>query len=241
MEMIQFMGRHTAQGTGLLTTMSLTTLLLASGSPRRKELLSVIGVPFEVMPADTDETPFPGEQPAAYVSRLAARKALFVVEKHPGSCVLGADTTVADNGILLGKPQSRLQAFEMLKQLGGRVHQVYTALALWDVHQKQLVSVLCKTPVPMRAYTDMEINDYVSSGDPMDKAGAYAIQNTRFHPAENFRGCFANVMGLPICHLTRILTQLGIPLQADVPAACQQYLAYQCQVYPAVLRGEDAG
>jgi septum formation protein len=198
-------------------------------------------VDFVVMPVNIDETAFRGEAPDLYVTRLAKEKTLIATKKDHRSLVLGADTTVADLKDVLGKPESQQHATEMLKRLRGREHQVYTALALWNEEKQSLSTNLCRTRVPMRNYSDDELEKYVKSGDPMDKAGAYAIQNAEFHPVEDFRGCFANVMGLPVCHLTRMLSECGLDLPGDIPVKCQQTLNYNCHIYPAILRGEDAG
>ncbi len=109
------------------------------------------------------------------------------------------------------------------------------------MYDEQLITDLCVTDVPMRNYSDEEIEAYVLSGDPLDKAGAYAIQHREFHPVENMKGCYASVMGLPLCHLIRVLQRMGVYPGADIPAACQSLLQYQCPVSPAILRGELVG
>lgn len=216
--------------------------LLASNSPRRRQMISWTGWAFITCPADLDESPLPGEHPADYVSRLAVDKARAVASQaEDGQIILAADTIVADGDILLGKPESPADARRMLVSLRGRPHQVYTALALLDPASGRLETDLCVTQVPMRAYTDQEIDDYIASGDPLDKAGAYAIQHAGFHPVENFSGCQASVMGLPLCHLTRTARLFGIEPASDVPGACQLNLHYNCPISAAVLRGEQAG
>jgi len=217
-------------------------ILLASNSPRRHELLSLTGWSFEIKPADIDETPQPGEPPAQYVLRLAETKARMAgSHAAPGQVVLAADTTVADGQFLLGKPDGPAEAEQMLVRLRGKVHQVYTAVAVYDPYAGRLLKDLCTSQVSMRLYRRDELIAYVSSGDPLDKAGAYAIQDAVFHPVENFAGCFASVMGLPLCHATRTLQKFGLHPAVDVPQACQTHLDYACPVYPAVLRGEDVG
>jgi predicted house-cleaning NTP pyrophosphatase (Maf/HAM1 superfamily) len=126
----------------------------------------------------------------------------------------------------------------MLTQLRGRLHHVYTAVSLLDGQSGELDTVIACSPVHMRNYGDEEIAAYIASGDPFDKAGAYGIQNADFHPAEGFDHCFANVMGLPLCHLARLMRQRGIEPPADVPAACQSHLGYDCPVFEQILRGE---
>jgi predicted house-cleaning NTP pyrophosphatase (Maf/HAM1 superfamily) len=129
----------------------------------------------------------------------------------------------------------------MLHKLRGRVHQVYTALAVRAPDTGDVFIDLCASNVPMRAYTPAEIEAYAATGDPLDKAGAYAIQHAGFHPVEGFGGCFASVMGLPLCHLTRTLRKIGITPQVDVPKACQSHLGYACPVFQSVLNGENVG
>jgi len=218
------------------------TLVLASNSPRRRELLGLGGWEFAVRPADVDESPLPGEAPGDYVLRLARSKAAACAAgARPGEVVLAADTTVAVDGDILGKPGDAAEAAGMLERLRGRKHQVYTGLAILRPADGKLVTDLCVTDVPMRAYRDDEVQAYVASGDPLDKAGAYAIQHPGFHPVEKLTGCYASVMGLPLCHLVRSLDKLGIPPLLDVPAGCQSALNYPCPISAAVLRGETAG
>ncbi len=230
------------------------SLTLASNSPRRRELLSLGGWTFYIDPADVDESLLPGETPAAYVLRLAEAKARACAGPAEGrQIMIGADTTVVDGNEILAKPVDEADAVRMLRQLRGRVHQVYTAIALYDLRSDDLarlpvggrsdaiVTDLCITDVPMRSYTDAEIDAYVATGDPLDKAGAYAIQHAGFHPVERMTGCYASVMGLPLCHLTRSLRKLGVESETDISAACQAYLKYDCPVTQAILRGETAG
>jgi septum formation protein len=211
-------------------------LILASQSPRRLELLRLIGWDFEVMPVQVDETPWPDEPPADYVMRLAGAKARAVHSSAPlGSVVVGADTSVVDRGEILGKPADPGSAVEMLQRLRGHSHQVYSAVAVLHTVDGALLLDLCITDVPMRQYGDDEIQRYVESGDPLDKAGSYAIQHQGFRPVERLDGCAANVMGLPLCHLTRTLRRIGLAPAADVPARCQEMLSYHCPVFKQIL------
>ena len=224
--------------------MTAPRLYLASASPRRSQLLQQIEVPHVVRPVVIDESPRDGEAPAAYVLRLAEQKAQALWSQlAPGERlpVLAADTTVAIEGAILGKPADVVEAEQMLKRLRGHTHQVYTGIAALRVRDGKLVTDLCVTDVPMRNYSDDEIEAYIQTGDPLDKAGAYAIQHPRFQPVEKLSGCFASVMGLPLCHLVRTLRQLDLPPAADVPTSCQTYLDYQCPVSRAILRGENVG
>lgn len=216
--------------------------LLASNSPRRQQMITWTGWTFSVQPADIDESQLPGESPAAYVERLALSKAREVAgQAGEGQFVLAADTIVADGAALLGKPASAEEARQMLRCLRGRVHQVYTALALLDPASGRLETDLCVTRVPMRDYSDSEIEAYIASTDPLDKAGAYAIQHAGFHPVENFSGCYASVMGLPLCHLQRTARRMGIEPSSDIHVVCQKNLKYTCPIFAAVLRGEQTG
>lgn len=224
---------------------------LASNSPRRRQLLSLSGWPFTVLAAQVDETAHPGESAQDYVLRLAEAKGRAAATSYsgdlhtPGLFFLAADTVVVDNNApidsrLLGKPADEADAERMLRSLRGRTHQVYTALALYQPLENILIRDLCCTDVPMREYSDAEIQTYIASGDPMDKAGAYAIQHAEFHPVENLQGCYANVMGLPLCHLICLLREINLEPHTDLPRACQDELRYDCPVYETILsRGES--
>ena len=207
-------------------------LVLASNSPRRKDLLALGGWKFEIIVSDADESLLADEAPRDYVRRLAVGKARASSARADASqVVVAADTTVVDGNAILGKPAGPSEAKRMLRQLRGRVHQVHTGIAVLRVRDGNLLSDVCVTDVPMRNYSDEEIEAYVASGDPLDKAGAYAIQHATFQPVASMRGCYASVMGLPMCHVTRLLAQMGFPLGADVPARCQSFLNYACPVY----------
>ncbi|MBT3187888.1 MAG: septum formation protein Maf [Anaerolineae bacterium] len=226
------------------------TLLLASQSPRRRELLSFTGLGFDVASADVDEGILPDEETASYVLRLAEAKARASASQpspsalsqgERGLVVIGSDTAVVDAGETLGKPQDTREAESMLRQLRGRTHQVYTAIAIYDETSDKGFSELCISDVPMREYSDDEMSAYIQTGDPMDKAGGYAIQHPEFQPVESFAGCFASVMGLPLCHLARILKKVDVDVQADLPLVCQSSLGYECTISDAVLLGENLG
>ena len=212
-------------------------LILASNSPRRSELLSLLGWPFMVSPANIAEDQHPDEPPVAYVRRLAHEKASVTAE-NAGGLVIAADTIVVDEGVLLGKPADPPEARQMLQQLRGRTHQVYTGIAILDPRTGQFYEAVCCTDVPMRDYTDAEIEAYISSGDPFDKAGAYGIQNPDFHPVEGLQGCYASVMGFPLCHLAVGMRQFDQDVPEDLPDRCQAALDYRCPVYRAIL-GRD--
>lgn len=215
-------------------------LHLASGSPRRRELLRLTGWEFTVEPSVVDETPGAGETPSQTARRLAREKAAAAAQSAPGEWILSADTIVVEDGRLLGKPADAAEAEAMLQGLRGKDHSVVTAIALRNPATGQMIDEACETAVPMRAYSAKETKAYVASGAPFDKAGGYGIQDPDFQPVDlrRLEGCYANVMGLPLCHLVRAARRLGYEPPADVPAACTAHLAYDCRAYPAILRGE---
>ena len=216
-----------------------THLILASNSPRRKELLRLGGWNFRILPADVDETPLETEPADYYVRRLAEEKARAVADQTSmGEWIVAADTTVADGEHILGKPQDAAEAMSMLLNLSGRVHQVHTAVAVFDPHADRMSVELATTNVPMRPYTREEIQAYIATGDPFDKAGSYAIQHPEFRPVEALTGCYANVVGLPLCHLARALNSFAEPFSPELPARCQNRLDYDCTVYANVQKGE---
>jgi septum formation protein len=230
--------------------MAASLLVLASNSPRRRELLKLGGWKFESHPAEVDESQLPGEVPTVYVLRLAESKARacaasFKDGSMPSTpedlIILAADTTVVDGKTILGKPKDMADAETMLKQLRGRTHQVHTGIAVMRMSDGNISTDLCVTDVPMRSYSDEEINTYVATGDPLDKAGAYAIQHPEFHPVDTISGCYASVMGLPLCHLTRTLRKFEIFPITDISTECQSSLNYTCPISAAVLSGEQVG
>ncbi len=215
-----------------------STLLLASASPRRRELIKLLGLPVETTAADIDETPLDHEAADEMAQRLSYEKARAVLsapDRPAAALVIASDTVVSLDGEPLGKPVDAADARSMLRRLRARVHQVHTAITVIDQTTDRAVTELATSDVQMRAYSDQEIDDYIASGDPFDKAGAYAIQHGGFNPAENFEQCFANVMGLPVCHVVRSLRRLGVQPINDVPQACQAHLGYACPVYEKIL------
>ncbi len=219
-------------------------IALASGSPRRREMLEWTGFNFITCPVDIDESWYAGEPPNVYVARLAKTKAETAIRLYPGAKAdffLAADTTVADRGEVLGKPTDDAEARRMLVQLRGRAHEAFTALALYRVSSGEWLFDRCHSWVTMRDYTNEEMEAYIRSGDPLDKAGAYAIQHAGFHPVIGFNGCFANVKGLPLCHLVRNMRKFGVDSPINTALSCQQHLDYDCPVTRAVLAGEDVG
>jgi septum formation protein len=208
-------------------------LVLASNSPRRRQLLSLAGWQFSLAAADVDESQYPNEFPSEYVLRLAETKAR-ATKADADQIILAADTTVVDGSDILGKPKDSAEAIAMLARLRGHAHQVYTGIALLRLSDGLLLKDLCVTDVPMRDYSEEEIEAYVATGDPLDKAGAYAIQHPQFHPVGNLDGCYASVMGLPMCHVILLLRKMNIQPNADVFAGCETLLEYQCPVSSAI-------
>jgi len=215
-------------------------IILASNSPRRRELLSLTGWRYSVSPANIDESPREEEKPEAYVLRLAVEKAAACQTDLPG-LILAADTIVVENDRLLGKPEDPADAIRMLQQLRGHTHNVMTAIALFDREANRVGQELCVTEVLMRGYTDEEVTAYVKSGDPLDKAGAYAIQHKGFHPVEDFHGCFASVMGLPLCHLRRLAARFDLTAASTLVEDCERVNHYVCPIYRQVENGVEIG
>ena len=179
-------------------------IILASASPRRRELLTAAGIAHLVDAANVDETPLAGESPAAYAERLAREKAVAVAERHPGTSVLGADTVVIVDDEILGKPIDEADARRMLERLSNREHVVLTAVAV--ARDGRVESGIAETSVSMRTISPREIADYVETGEPMDKAGAYAIQGGAAGFVRGISGDFDNVVGLPMRVVRRLLS-----------------------------------
>jgi septum formation protein len=184
-------------------------LVLASASPRRQELLRNAGIPFEVQPAHIPEDTRPGEQAKQCAERLAREKALAVAKQRPQDIVLGADTVVAIDDQILGKPVDRSDAIRMLRMLSGREHQVITGVCVVANGQPRTTSETTK--VTMAEITEQEIIDYVASGEPMDKAGAYAIQGIASRWIPCIEGDYSNVVGLPVALVWRLLRDSAGP------------------------------
>lgn len=220
-------------------------LILASNSPRRRQLLALGGWDFEVLPAEIDETPFPEEAPPQYVYRVALTKARVVAEQAgPEAVVVAADTAVVDHppggtAEILVKPVDAAEAGNMLRRLKGRTHQVLTGLVVLRNSDQRMMERIFSTGVTMRNYSDREMLEYITSGDPMDKAGAYAIQNESFHPVVSLDGCYTNVVGLPLCGVFRMLAELGLPPAKPLPYACFHDPEVDCTFPPEILYQEN--
>jgi septum formation protein len=222
--------------------MNVPLIVLASNSPRRREILSWTGLEFSTHPSNIDESQIPNESAEDYVMRLAEQKAQVSANFAPfNGLVLAADTTVADGTLLLGKPSDAEDARRMLLRLRGRIHQVHTAIEVSIPSRGVKRQVICSTDVHMRKYSDEEIQAYLETGDPLDKAGAYGIQHPDFRPVIKFSGCFASVMGLPLCHFERLLRTMGFGERKEIPYVCQEHLSYSCPIYKNVLKGETVG
>ena len=187
-------------------------LILASQSPRRRELLSLFGVPFDVRVADIDETMDPQLRPAEAVAQISRKKAM-AVPREQDDVLIAADTIVVVGDRILGKPHSYEEAVGMLKLLSGRDHQVMTGVTVLCADQERVFTEI--TDLQFRALTDQEIHRYVQSGEPMDKAGAYGIQGGAALFCEKMTGDYYNVMGLPVCHLGQVLKELAPQIMGE--------------------------
>jgi septum formation protein len=188
--------------------MTTPRVILASQSPRRRELLTLVGIPHTVRPADIDEAYLPGEQPRAHCERLAREKAAVVAAAEPDAVVVGSDTIVVVDGDVLGKPRDEAHAAEMLARLSGRSHVVMTAVAVqWRGVELSGVEEVDVTFHPLDA---ARIRAYIATGEPMDKAGAYGIQGYGATIVQRVDGDYFAVMGLPLQRLVRLMEQLGL-------------------------------
>lgn len=219
-------------------------LILASGSPRRRQLLPLLGLPFVVKAASVDESPLVDEPPSELVLRVSKLKACAIPVQGASAgngarsdeLVVAADTVVVLDGRVLGKPADVADATHMLVRLRGRPHTVYSGISVWHPAMRRMVAELAESTVWMRDYTDAEIASYVQSGDPLDKAGAYAIQHPGFDPVTQVEGCRLSVVGLPLCHLRRALSRFGVVVPANVPGACQAFNQRDCSVSSEILK-----
>lgn len=228
-------------------------LILASGSPRRRQLLPLLGLPFVIKRVSVDERPLVAEPPTELVLRVSQLKALAVPVLsaaegngvRPDELVVAADTIVVLDGEVLGKPADQADAAHMLSGLRNRPHVVYSGISVYLPAMQRMETELGQSSVWMRDYTDEELARYVASGDPLDKAGAYAIQHAGFRPVAGLSDCYAAVVGLPLCHLARALKRLDLQVPADIAVLCQEHHNYQCPVFDQILagpfRGSDVG
>ena len=184
-------------------------LILASASPRREELLRLLGLDFQVIPSRADETFFINEKPAEHVLRLAENKAYTIAQAHPHAWVLGADTIVVIDGEVLGKPTDSSEAERMLEKLSGRTHEVYTGFALLRLSGQIVIKEEVRAAVTFRSISEDEKLWYIQSPEPYDKAGAYAVQGLGAFFIKEIQGSYTNVMGLPLCEVVDALKKAG--------------------------------
>lgn len=206
-------------------------LILASGSPRRQQFLRELGLAFRVVVADIDETPLPDEAPIPLAERLAGAKARAVAARLPpgkDALIVAADTVVAQGHELLGKPIDHADATRMLLRLRNGPHYVHSSISLFDTRSRTLLTRVNSTLVQMRDYSDDEIADYVATGDPLDKAGAYAIQHPTFAPVCALTGCISGVIGLPLADLRDLLAAVGYSFAAAVAPVCARHTPFPC-------------
>jgi septum formation protein len=207
-------------------------LVLASNSPRRQQLFHELGLTFTALAADIDETPLPGEHPGAMTCRLAEEKARAVAlrlgEVTADTLIVASDTTVALGDEIYGKPIDAADAKRMLQDLRNGPHQVFSAVSVLQLPGERQATRINTTNVFMRDYSEREIDAYIASGDPLDKAGAYGIQARDFNCVAHLQGCYAGVMGLPLADLSELLAEFGYTVTADVPAVCGMVNTFQC-------------
>ena len=217
-------------------------IILASQSPRRQALIQLVGYSYRTIAANVDESSVTHPDPAVNVVETARLKARTIAGqtgngKAAGhdTLVVAADTTVALDGNMLGKPVDAAAARQMLQALRQRTHQVHTGLVVVDLAGKRDVSGVHTAVVTIRDYSEQEVKAYVASGDPLDKAGAYAIQHPTFRPVARLDGCYLGVMGLSVCHLLHCLIELDVPVAADLTDLQQAHQGYPCPIYEDVL------
>lgn len=203
-------------------------LILASASPRRRELLSQLGLEFQVVASDISEDPLPGESAENMVRRLSLEKAQEVARQVGTGYVIGADSTVVLNGRAIGKPEDADDARRMLMELRGTHHQVTTGLTVIDVSSGRHLTDALSSDIEMRDYSVEEVEASIAGGTPMDKAGAYAIQDQEFRPGRMVTGCYTNVIGLPLCRLVEMLEELGFPTPEGGAMAMSEGCRIEC-------------
>jgi septum formation protein len=192
------------------TSVENSRLILASKSPRRRCLLEQVGLQFDVIHSNFDENSIPLSSPESYVKRLAEAKAKDISKRYTGSWVIAADTMVVINGTLLGKPGSRTEARKMLRSLSGKTHQVLTGYCICCEETGRLFSETVKTDVCIKELTEPQIDWYINSEEPFDKAGAYAIQGIGTFLVKHIHGSYTNVVGLPVCEVLEFLINAGV-------------------------------
>jgi septum formation protein len=201
--------KETKQKENIMSLSLSAPLILASISPRRRELLRSAGLTFKVRPAHVDETYFEGETPRAHVRRLACDKAMAMAIRYPSAWVLGADTIVVIDGLILGKPKNKRQAREMLGRLSNRRHIVFTGFTIARTDTGILKTRVVQSAVQFKNISPEEMDWYVNCDEPYDKAGGYAVQGKGSCFIKTIRGSYTNVIGLPLCEVMEDMTKLG--------------------------------
>jgi septum formation protein len=222
------------------------TIILASQSPRRRQLIDLLNCPVTAVSADVDESRITTPDPAQNAIDTARFKAETILARWPvqlpaasAAILVAADTTVALERQMLGKPVDNNEAAQMLRQLRGQEHEVHTGMVVVDLASGRSLEAVTTVPVTMRDYSRHEIEAYVATGDPLDKAGAYAIQHTVFRPVARLEGCYLGVMGLSICHLLRLLQQIEPAITADTVGLRQSHNGYTCPYLNHQSTAED--
>jgi septum formation protein len=231
---------HLPVSDSLFTIMNKVNLILGSQSPRRRQLLQLLNMPFTCMVADVDEDSITLPEPAVNVAETARFKAHTIAQNYlhkvgttnTSTWILTADTTVALGLKMLNKPNDATDAKRMLQSLRNRAHEVHTGVVLHNPVTKKQVSSTHTAVVTMRNYSDTEIDAYVATGDPLDKAGAYAIQHQGFRPVAKLEGCFMGVMGLSICHVLDMMQEVGMKMNVDLTAVSHAHTPYApCKIW----------
>lgn len=205
-------------------------IILASQSPRRRQLIQLLGLEVEAISADVDESLATHPDPA----QNAIDTAILKVEAFadlPDAIIIGSDTNVAIDDEVLGKPRDSAEARQMLTQLRGRIHQVHTGIVALRTADGTQAATVSTSDVHMRDYSDAEIDAYIATGDPFDKAGSYAVQHPDFMPVHKIDGCFASVMGLSICQLAGVLHEVGVAIPAAIDVPCRTSHCFRQQEY----------
>ena len=193
---------------GFMTISLSASLILASASPRRQELLQAVGLKFKIIPAHVNENYIAGENPRQHVKRLAGNKAMVIARKYPEALVLGADTIVVIDGLILGKPKNQTQAREMLQKLSGREHKVFTGFTIAHVAAEVYQTKVIQSAVQFKIISPGEMDWYVACDEPYDKAGGYAVQGKGACFIQSIRGSYTNVIGLPLCEVLEAFKKL---------------------------------
>lgn len=184
------------------------SIILASASPRRQEILQSTGLNFKIIPAHVNEDYLAGESPSRHVRRLSYDKAMAVAQKHRHAWILGADTIVVIDGMILGKPENKTQAKKMLNRLSGHEHKVFTGFTIIHIENEVCVTKVIQSAVRFKTISPDEINWYINCNEPYDKAGGYAIQGKGSYFIQSIRGSYTNVIGLPLCEVLETLKEL---------------------------------